>query len=125
MSERCGWPWAAASFNPMPPHTPKDDDVRLSEPRNREPKQLNLNTIIGLLLGALIVFIIGKLDSMNTTTLETKGDVRLLNADISTVKTQIGTLVTKGEMSTELLKRDQEIHALTDRISDLERRQKP
>lgn len=116
--------WAADSFNLMHTHPPKE--YHEPEPPRREPKpvkerQINLNTVIGLFLAALIAFVIQKLDTINTATIETKGDVRLLNADVSTVKHQVENLVTKGEMAAELADRDRQIQELKKAIETLRR----
>lgn len=84
-----------------------------------------VNTIlITMVIGMLAWFFtkgFDKMDTLNTTSIETRSKVSSMELQMVDFKNQLGQMVTRGEMHLELQKRDETIAELTRALNALKR----
>lgn len=75
-------------------------------------KQLNLNTILILLVGALLAFGIKKLDENNTSLIKLGVTTSHLSSQVSDMRGQVQQMVLKADFDQEINRLNREIDAL-------------
>lgn len=75
-------------------------------------KQLNLNTLLILVVTALLGFGIKKLDENNTALIQLSVTTRQLSEQVSTIKSEVKEMVLKSDFQQEINRLNREIDAL-------------
>lgn len=85
-------------------------------------KQFNLNSIIGIICSALVVFSLTKIDHMNTATIELQTQMANINQHVKDLDSRVAMMATQGDLRAVASDLRKENMRLQDEINTLENR---